>query len=162
MANLLPHATAQILSEAVHAELRVSHLYKHVANQLQRVGYFGASKWFQNESTEELEHYQRIANYFNDRGSVVTLPAIEAFEDSITDLKTAITRAYNEEVTLGERYAKWFSTLVTADPITAQFLLQFLEIQRTSAGEYGDWLSRINLANGDTAALLQIDRELGE
>lgn len=162
MSKLLPHTTAQILAEAVHAELRVAHLYKHIANQMQRVGYFGASKWFRAESAEELEHYQKLVDYLNDRGSVATLPALEVFEDTIPDLKTAITRAYGEENALGDRYAKWFATLVTADPIAAHFLLQFLEIQRTSTGEYGDWLSRITLANGDPAALLQIDRELGE
>jgi ferritin len=158
----LPHATLQILSDAVQAELRVSHLYKHIANQMQRIGYFGAAKWFKQESKDELKHYQLHADYLNDRGGVATLPAIEAFDDTITDLKAAIVRAKTEEESLGDKYAKWFSTLVTADPMTAQFLLQFLEIQRVSAGEYGDWLSRITLANGDPAALLQIDRELGE
>jgi ferritin len=129
---------------------------------MQRAGYLGTAKWFAAESSDELGHYQKIADYLNDRGSVATLPAIEAFDETISELKAAISKAFKEEVNLGERYAKWYSTLVTADPTTAQFLLQFLEIQRTSAGEYGDWFSRINLANNDPAALLLIDRELGE
>ncbi len=31
-----------VLDEAVHAELYAANLYKHIANQLQRLGYFGA------------------------------------------------------------------------------------------------------------------------
>ena len=44
---------------------------------------------------------------------------------------------------------------------TAHFLLQFLEIQRKSIGEYGDWLSRLELAGDDKCAILIIDKELG-
>lgn len=159
---LLSHTAEIILSEAVQAELRVSHLYKHLSNQMRRVGYFGAGKHFANESAEELTHYQKLADYMNDRGSVAKLPELEAFEDSVADLEAAMSKAYGEEISLGDRYAKWYSTLITADPITAQFLLQFLEIQRLSSGEYADWLSRISLAKGDAAALLIIDKELGD
>ena len=163
MIKVLISSTAGIiLADAVQSELRVSHLYKHISNQMQRVGYFGAAKHFAKESAEELEHYQKIADYLNDRGSVAKLPEIEAFGDSITDLEAALTKAYEEEIALGDRYAKWYSTLLASDPITAQFLLQFLEIQRLSIGDYADWLSRIALAKGDASALLIIDKELGD
>ena len=47
-------------------------------------------------------------------------------------------------------------------PVTQQFLLQFLAIQRKSVGEFGDLLARIGLVKGDNAGILQIDKELGE
>ena len=40
----------KMLDEAVHSELYASNLYKHIANQLQRIGYFGATKFFLKES----------------------------------------------------------------------------------------------------------------
>jgi ferritin len=46
--------------------------------------------------------------------------------------------------------------------MTAQFLLQFLEIQRKSIGEYGDLLARLQIADDNAAALLMIDNELGQ
>jgi ferritin len=157
---LIAHAAEQILAEAVQAELRVSHLYKHVSNQCQRAGLFGAAKFFKNESKEELEHYEKLANYLNDRGSVATLPSIESFEEPIRALDSALQLAYNEEVALGNRYSKWYSTLLASDPTTAQFLLQFLEIQRLSVGEYGDLLARARLAGDNEAAILILDKEL--
>jgi ferritin len=42
-----------------------------------------------------------------------------------------------------------------------QFLLQFLEFQRKSVGEYGDLLARIQLVDQDKAGMLLIDQELG-
>jgi len=40
-------------------------------------------------------------------------------------------------------------------------LLQIMELQRTSVGEYGDLLARIQLVDGDKAGMLLIDQELG-
>jgi ferritin len=38
-----------MLDDAVHSELYASNLYKHIANQLQRIGYLGATKFFLKE-----------------------------------------------------------------------------------------------------------------
>ena len=61
--NLLDKATEAMLNKAVHSELYASHLYKHVSNQMQRLGFFGTQKFFAGESADELTHYQRIADY---------------------------------------------------------------------------------------------------
>jgi ferritin len=44
---------------------------------------------------------------------------------------------------------------------TQQFLLQFLETQRKSVGEYGDLLSRLAIVADDKCGLIIIDQELG-
>jgi ferritin len=162
LTNLLDHATTQILDDAIHSELSASHLYKHIANQCQRAGLFGAAKFFLKESADELTHYQKLADYFNDRGGVATMPALQAEADPITDLETALSTAYDTEVALGTDYSSWYATLCMKDPMTAQFLLQFLEIQRLSIGEYGDLLSRLELAKGSKSAILMLDKELGD
>lgn len=160
--SLLAPATEMILEEAIFQELSVSNVYKHVANQLQRIGFFGAAKYFLKESAEELNHYQKLAEYINDRGSVAHIPDIPSVVDKIATLRDALELAYSKEVSLGQFYEKWYSNLMTSDVTTAQFLLQYLEIQRTSIGEYGDLISRLDRADGDASAVLLIDQELGE
>jgi ferritin len=159
--KLISHTSELVLQQAIKEELYASSLYKHLANQCQRLGLFGAAKYFKSESNDEIEHYQEIANYLNDRGSVAEVPAIEGIDVSVKSLKDAIISAYDAEVELGNRYAKWYSSLLSADPFTAQFLLQYIERQRKSIGEYGDWISRIELAGDDQCAILIIDKELG-
>lgn len=160
MPNLLSKAAEAILADAVHAELYASHLYRHAANQMQRAGYFGAAKWFKSEAATEAKHYQRLADYANDMGSVVTLPTIEGHPDEpLTTLRDALQLGFQTERNLLDDYAEWFGK---ADPVTAQFLLQFIEIQRKSVGEYLDWLTRLDRAGSDNAAMLLIDKELGE
>lgn len=150
------------LDDAIHAELYASNLYKHVANQLQRLGYFGAQKFFAAESAAELEHYQLHANFLNDVGTVAKVPAIEAMTESIKTLSDAVELGYETELELYNNYKSWHKMACDGeDPVVAQFLLQFLEIQRTSVGEYGDLLTRIQLVDQDKAGMLRIDKELG-
>jgi ferritin len=149
-----------MLDDAVHSELYASNLYKHVANELQRLGYFGATKFFLKESADELVHYQLHVEFQNDVGTVAKVPMIEAMNDPIKSLSDAIETGYETELELYNDYKKWYGQ-TSEDPVVQQFLLQFLEFQRTSVGEYGDLLSRIQLMDGDKAGMLLIDQELG-
>lgn len=148
------------LDDAVHSELYASQLYKHVANQLQRLGWFGGQKFFAGESADELTHYQKIVDFQNDVGTVAKVPMIESMTDPIADLVSAVELGYETEVELYNDYKRWYG-MASSDPVVQQFLLQFLEIQRTSVGEYGDLLARLKLVEGDRAGLLLIDQEMG-
>lgn len=158
-ANLLPKPTELILNKAVQSELYASHLYKHIANQMQRVGYFGAQKFFAGESADELAHYQKIADFMNDMGCMASTPALPACTEKPATLVDAIALGYETELQLMRDYGKWYAECQCV--FTRQFLLQFLEFQRKSVGEYGDLLARLKLVEGDRAGTLLIDQELG-
>jgi len=159
VSNLLDKPTEDMLNKAVHAELYASHLYRHVSNQMQRVGFFGTQKFFAGESADELKHYQLIADYMNDRGTSAKVPALEACTEVATDIADAIELGYETELQLMRDYEKWYRECKCVT--TQQFLLQFLEVQRKSVGEYGDLLARLGLVSGDKAGMLLIDQELG-
>jgi len=149
-----------MLDDAVHSELYASNLYKHSAIEVQRLGYLGTNKFFLKESADELTHYQRHVEFQNDVGTVAKVPMIEAMNDTIETLSDAIETGYETELELYNNYKEWYSE-TSDDPVVQQFLLQFLEIQRTSVGEYGDLLARIQLVDQDKAGMLLIDQELG-
>lgn len=149
-----------MLDDAIHSELYASNLYKHVANRLQKLGFFGAQKFFLAESATELEHYQLNVQFQNDVGTVAEVPAIEAMDEPIDSLRDALELGYDTELQLYEDYKKWYGQ-AASDPVVQQFLLQFLELQRKSVGEYGDLIARLNQAGDDKAAILLIDQELG-
>lgn len=157
--NQFQPAVEKMLADAVHAELYASNLYKHVANQLQRLGYFGAQKFFLSESADELGHYQRHVDYINDRGGVAAVPALPDVNDQVASLRDALELAYDTELALQDSYAAWFGQV---DVITQQHLLAYLEIQRKSVGEYGDLIARLDRVEGDACGVLLIDQELGK
>lgn len=163
MKSLLSAGVEANLNSAIAHELEASHLYRHLANQLQRMGYFGAQKFFASESADELEHYQRLVDFMNDMGTVAKVPAMDAMNEPVASLGDALQIAFDTEHELMERYAEWYDK---SDRVTRQFLLQFIEIQRKSVGEFGDWLARLERcreADGelDACGVLMIDKEMG-
>ena len=159
--SLLSKSVEAMLNEAIHAELYASHLYSHISNHMQRVGYFGAQKHFSGASSEELEHYRKLVGYLNDRGTIAKMPSVEAMTESYASLADALEAAYDAELSLERDYTRWYTAICKDDPVTAQFLLFFLEEQRSSVGKYGDLLARLDRAGDNEAALLLIDQELG-
>lgn len=158
--NLLTKPIEAMLGEAVAAELFASHLYLHLANQMQFVGYFGAQTFFLAEAAAEREHYQRLVEFMNKRGSWARVPAIPAMTEEATTLADALQAAYDTERQLAEDYSRWLEKCTC--PITRQFLLSFLEEQQNSVGEFSDLIARLERCAGDACALLIIDKELGE
>lgn len=147
------------LQEALQNELYQSNLWKHLANQLQRLGYFGSQKYFLTESAEELMHYQMIADFMNDMGDVAMLPAIEAMKDKIETIGDALEIGYETELDVLNMYKDLYKQAEEEDCVVAQFLLQFMEIQRKAVGHYGDLLAKYKVAEL-TKELLEFDEHI--
>lgn len=161
MAKSLLSAEIKILLEkALASELHVSNLYKHIANQLQRLGYFGAQSYFLKESADELSHYQKLSDYCNDMGWVAPVPAVPKMSDKISNISDALEISYEAELDLLNQYKKFYEEAEDKydDCITATFIIEFLQIQRKSVGEYGDLIAKLNL-NGD---IYEFDEEMGK
>ena len=158
--SLLPTNTPAMLNAAIAAELYTSNLYKHLANQMQRMGYFGAQKFLLTESEHELEHYQRLVDYMDERGAMADMPAVPAITETCSSLRDMLEMVFETELQLERDYVGWYKACPCE--ITKQFLLQFLELQRKSVGEMGDWIARLDRCATDNAALLILDKELGE
>lgn len=148
------------LEKSAGSELYAHNLYRFLANQMQRMGLFGAQKYFLKEAASELEHYQGLVDYANDMGSVLGVPAIEKIDESISGLNVALSIAFETEKELMDQYQKFYEDAedLYKDCVTATFLIKYLQIQRESVGEYGDVLSRLKLG-GD---IYEFDEYLSE
>lgn len=160
--DLLTQKIKSRLEMSLHSELYASNLYKHLANQLQRIGYFGAQKYYLSESADELTHYQILVDFCNDMGWVAPMPSIEAIKTPIGSIEAALGAQYKAEYDLLKEYEEFYDIAEEQDCITGQFLLQFLEIQRKSVGEVGDLIARYNRCGSNEAAILEFDEYLGE
>lgn len=143
---LIDAATLSTFNGAISKELYASHLYKHVANHLQRLGLFGGQKFFLHESEEELKHYQKIVDFINDLGGVGSVGAVPLMDGVlIGSIYDALRVAKQAEEELLQFYVDAYEK---ADPICEQILLEFIKIQRQAVGEYGDFMahySRIDM-----------------
>jgi ferritin len=160
--NLLSPSMKKGLQKAIYAELYQSNLWKHIANNLQRLGFFGGQKYFLAESAEELTHYQIFVDFINDMGDVADVPKIDAIEDEIDSIATALQVAYDMELDVYNQYKKFYQEADEEDCAVGIFLQQFVTIQLKAVGDYGDLISRYNRCGTNEAAILEFDRYLSK
>ena len=160
--NLLSPSMKKGLQKAIYAELYQSNLWKHIANNLQRLGFFGGQKYFLAESAEELTHYQIFVDFINDMGDVADVPKIDAIEDEIDSIATALQVAYDMELDVYNQYKKFYQEADEEDSAVGIFLQQFVTIQLKAVGDYGDLISRYNRCGTNEAAILEFDRYLSK
>lgn len=159
--SLLSASMKKGLQTAIQAELYQSNLWKHLANQLQRLGFFGSQKYFLAESAEELTHYQIIADFINDMGDVASVPAIEAINDKVTSIGDALEIGYETELDVLNQYKKIYKQAEEEDCAVAIFLQQFITIQVKAVGHYGDLLAKYKVAE-ETKEILEFDEHIAD
>lgn len=161
MKSLLKREIKSLLDEAIGHELYAHILYANVANHMQAVGFFGAQKYFQAESASEFGHYQTIVDYINDRGDVASIDGVMKMIDAPKTLDDAFDIALEAESDLEKFYVSTYQKAEDLDDcITAQFLLQFMEIQRKAVGEIRDIMAILEICGDNSAALLELDEKL--
>jgi ferritin len=159
--SLLSANMKKWLQKSIESELYASNFYKHLANQLQRLGYFGSQAFYLNESADELKHYQIIVEFMNDMGDVAEIPKVDAIKDKLTSIGDSLELAYEIEMDLYEQYKEFYKIAEDEDCAVGQFLLQFIEIQRLAIGEYGDLISKYKIAE-QTKEILFFDKAMGK
>lgn len=159
--SLLSPSMRKGLQDAVYTELYQSNLWKSLANQLQKLGYFGSQKYFLAESAEELTHYQMHVEFMNDMGDCTDLPKIDAIADKVTDIGDALEIGYNTELDVYNQYKDFYKKAEGEDVSVAQYILQFIEIQRKAVGHYGDLLAKYKVAE-TTKELLEFDQHIND
>ena len=159
--SLLSPAMKKGMQDAVYIELYQSNLWKSLANQLQRLGLFGSQKYFLAESAEELTHYQMHVEFMNDMGDCADLPKIDAVNDKVTDIGDALEIGYNTELDVYNQYKDFYEKAQDEDVSVAQYILQFIEIQRKAVGHYGDLLAKYKIAE-QTKEILEFDQHISD
>jgi ferritin len=159
--SLLSPAMKKGMQDAVYVELYQSNLWKSLANQLQRLGLFGSQKYFLAESAEELTHYQMHVEFMNDMGDCADLPKIDAVTDKVTDIGDALEIGYNTELDVYNQYKDFYEKAADEDVAVAQYILQFIEIQRKAVGHYGDLLAKYKIAE-QTKEILEFDEHISD
>ena len=159
--SLLSKDMKEGLQDAVQVELQQSSLWKSFANQMQRLGYFGSQKYFLAESAEELTHYQMHVEFINDMGDCADLPKIDAVNDKVKTIGDALEIGYEIELDVYNQYKDFYEKAASEDVVVAQYLLQFLEIQRKAVGHYGDLLAKYKVAE-ETKEILEFDQHIND
>ncbi len=136
--KLLSSKVESMLNELIGEELKAMYFYTAVANWCQDAGYLRAFGFFREESADEKAHSEVLQQYILDMGCVPDLMDIEEPESDFSSLTDVIYSAYDIEVELGKKYAKFAQELSSTDGLTFTKIQEFTKIQTESIGFYGD------------------------
>lgn len=99
--------------------------------------------------------------FMNDMGDCTDLPKIDAITDKVTDIGDALEIGYNTELDVYNQYKDFYKKAEDEDVSVAQYILQFIEIQRKAVGQYGDLLAKYKVAES-TKELLEFDQHIND
>lgn len=136
--KLLSSKVESMLNELIGEELKAMYFYMATANWCQDAGYLRAFGFFREESADEKAHSEVLQQYILDMGCVPELMDIDEPEAEFSTLSDAIYAAYEIEVELGKKYAKFAQELAATDGLTFTKIQEFTKIQTESIGFYGD------------------------
>jgi ferritin len=160
--QLITQQLAARLHDLARTEFFNAYLYRTLAASMQYAGYFGAQKHFMQEADDEIKHYQAVVDFLNSRGVPMVALALPPLPDAPTTLPDALAGAYNQEVFTENAYKSLGADAQRAgDAPVYQFVMEVMEHQSASTGDYADLITRCNIAGNDPAALLMIDTEIG-
>jgi len=157
MEKLLTDLECKELNKFGKLELTASHIYLQLANRMRTLSYFGAEKFFLEESKGERKHYKEIGEFMNKLNCEISVETINPTECGCQDIKSALEMAYEMEKDLMLAYE---SAAKNADISlkVALFLQDFAAHQVDSVGEFSDLLARLALTDN----MLLFDQELGK
>jgi len=138
----------QLLQKRLLDEYNAFYLYRSAANWCQNVGFFKAAVFFKAESDDELVHAKKLEDYITDWNVIPALPTIPAPVTSFKDLGEVISKAYEIEYDLYQKYEDTSNKIFKQGEVcTFDFLKFFRDIQNQSVAEYSDKLNVLDGVN---------------
>jgi ferritin len=154
--ELLTEAEKKVINKFGKLELTASQAYLHLSNRMKTLSYFGAEKFFLNESEDERKHYNNHSQFMNNLGCELSVEGLSAMTSDVASIKDALDMAFEMEKDLLLEYEKEVRNAELSVKVVL-LLQKFVEIQVESVGKYGDLLARLSLTDN----MLLFDQELG-
>lgn len=165
--SLLDPVVLDTLNRQITNERNNSAMYWALANRLEFLNLPGMAHHMRDASGDETTHAQKFTDYLIDRNAFPLVAPLDAALAPDADMLTAgrlcFAAALQREMQTTEQIKTLYDIAEQADdPQTCQFLLWFLDEQTQSEREYVELVARLQFAEGCPAAILAIDKELGE
>lgn len=159
----LPQDLLAALNAEVTLERYSAGVYLALAAQFERLSLTGFAKWARNASAEEIGHAGKFFDYIADRNEMPAVEAVDAPPALRGDPLALFQAALEQERAVSQLLMELYQTSAdTGDTPTCDFLLPFLREQVKSERELTEIVARVQMAQGNAAALLFLDHELGE
>ena len=140
----LNDAVINAINARISDELTAHYFYNAAHNWCSDKNYKNATSFFAEETSNELEHAQKLQKYLVDWNATPLLENV-TMNFEFTSLPDIIEKAYKLELDLLDNYVKDSQSIFGIDLTTFDFLQEFRKIQNDSVIEYSDLLAGLEL-----------------
>jgi ferritin len=151
------------LNEQIKHELYSFYLYLSMAGSFETADLPGFAHWMREQSEEEREHAMKFFDFLLDRGEHVQLQAIDQPPYAFRSPLDTFEQALEHEKEITSRIHRLYELSIQENDYPTQvFLNWFVKEQVEEEKAATEIVERLRMAGEDGAALLLLDKELGE
>jgi ferritin len=156
-------AVREAMEEQIGHEFSAAYLYLSMSGSFEAANLTGFARWMRAQAAEEQVHALKFFDFLLDRGETVRLPAVEEPPHTFSSPLDTFERALEHEKRVTSHIHDLYDLAVSEHDYPAQVLLNwFVSEQVEEEKSATEIVERLRMAGEDTAALLMLDKELGE
>lgn len=151
------------IEEQIGREFYAGYLYLSMAGSFEAASLTGFAHWMRGQAQEERDHAMKLFDFLLDRGERVELQSIDAPPSSFRSALDTFEQALEHEKEVTSHINDLYELADKEQDHPARLLLNwYVEEQVEEEKTASEIVDRLTMAGDDTAAILMLDREIGE
>ena len=160
---MLSDALQEALNEQVNNELHAAYLYLAMAEWFTAHNLDGFAHWMRKQREEEIGHAMKIFDFVLDRDARVDLRTIDAPGGDFSSPLEVAKAALEHERKVTKRINQIYEKAKAESDYPTEALMQWFVLEQVEEEASAlKIVERLEMAGDDNAALLMLDREMGE
>ena len=149
------------IDDQIQVELSSAYFYLSAVGYFENANLAGFTKWMRAQAQEEVSHAMKFFDFVHDRGSRVTLQAIEQPPSDFSSPLDVFTRALQHERSVTAKINDLYALALKENDYPAQVLLQwFISEQVEEEKNASRVLDELKMAGENSSALLLLDNNI--
>lgn len=149
------------IDDQIQVELSSAYFYLSAVGYFENANLAGFTKWMRAQAQEEVSHAMKFFDFVHDRGSRVTLQAIEQPPNDFSSPLDVFTRALQHERMVTGKINNLYALALKENDYPAQVLLQwFISEQVEEEKNASRVLEELKMAGENPSALLLLDNNI--
>ncbi len=150
------------INRQINAEIYSAYLYLSMSAYFESISLEGFASWMRMQAQEEMVHAMKFYDYVNERGSRVTLQAIDGPPTEWDSPLAVFEHTYKHEQNVTTMINNLVDLAIEKkDHATNSFLQWFVDEQVEEEASADKVLQKLKLTGDAPGALFMIDREIG-
>lgn len=160
---MLSEKLQKALNEQINNELFAAYQYLAMAEYFAAMNLDGFAHWMRLQREEEIAHAMKIFDFVIDRDGRVKLGAIAAPASKFASPLDVLKKALEHERAVTEKINALYTSAKKENDYPTEALMQWFILEQVEEEASAlKVVERLEMAGDDKAALLIIDREMGQ